>query len=448
MENISRVTPQNIEAEQSTIGACLMSREAIARASELLKPEHFYHRAHATIFESVLRIFQGDEGQPFFAVHEDLKRRGEIDNVRGGGYLTILMESCASAAAVEIYARAVLDKFMERELLKAADAVNFDVYFSDLTTEEKIDRAGSRFAGIGEKRAGSQVHRLSDLLKSEREAIAACCENRGGPVGLPTGFPDLDDMTTGLQPSDLIILAARPAIGKTSLSMQLAMNAAKHGERVLVFSLEMSKEQLTRRILSGEAQVNARDMRSGYLDETERQRIDTAAERIAALPVFIEDTPAQTTFQMHAHARATAAREGALGLIVIDYLQLAHDAGKHGNRVEEVTAIARSFKTLARQQGCPVIALSQLSRAVEQREDKRPVLSDLRESGEIEATADLVMMLYRADYYARKGERSLGAPIEQAELIIAKQRNGPTGTVALGWQPEFTRFVSMGNRWQ
>ena len=291
---------------------------------------------------------------------------------------------------------------------------------------------------------------LHDLLHAEVAAVCERSQNPENAPGLATGLPELDRMTGGLQPQELTILAARPSMGKSSLAMQVALQAARVTQKpVLFFSLEMSKAGLTQSILSGESEINARDFREGAMNEMKFQRLEAAIETLQGAPLFIDDTPAATPFQLLARSRALAARHGELALIVVDYLQLIESDSKSGNRTEKVSEISRSLKTLARQQNCPVLALSQLSRAVEQREDKRPLLSDLRESGGLEQDADVVQFIFRPEYYRKKesGEQFQReySPHEECEIILGKQRNGPIGTVTVGFESQFTRFISLQN---
>ena len=453
-----KITPQSLEAEQSTLGAMLMERDSIAKAVEVLVAEDFYREFNRKIFNCILTLF--DKGEPVdtMTVHEELRRRGQVDEVGGAAYLTALIEACPSAANVESYAKAVSERSILRQLISASDQISGLAYGDIEDINSLIDQSEKKIFEIGSKRLREGFSHIKPLLMLAYDQIERQFQRKGEATGLSTGFADLDDITSGLQPTDLIIVAARPSMGKTALCLNIAHHVALRDRLpVAVFSLEMSKEQLVQRLICSEASINSRDLRRGFLQDSDWHRVTNAVNNLYQAPIFIDDTPGASTFEMRAKARRLTAEHGQLGLIIVDYLQLAHHAGKNENRVQEISEIARSFKSMARELKVPLIALSQLSRAVEQREDKRPILSDFRESGSIEAEADVVAFIYRPSYYKNKlykkdkdGKPPRDAPPSEpdpdegiAEVIIGKQRNGPVGTVRLGFQPDFARFTNL-----
>ncbi len=468
-----RITPQSLEAEQSTLGAMMIQRDAIARAVEQLTAEDFYREAHGKIFAVILSLFDRGEPVDYITTVEELRRRGQLDNINGPGngpaYLQALIEACPSAANVEAYARAVAEKSVLRRLASAADKIANWSYSDVEDVRALVDQSEKVIFEIGSKNLSEGFSHIKPLLMTAYDQIERQFNRKGEATGTPTGFADLDDITSGLQATDLVIVAARPSMGKTALCLNIAHHVAmKERMPVAIFSLEMSRDQLVQRLICSEAQINSRDLRRGFLQDSDWHRVTNAVNNLYQAQIFIDDQPSATTFEMRAKVRRLAAEHGQLGLIVIDYLQLATSSGKAENRVNEISEIARAFKSMAREMKCPLIALSQLSRAVEQREDKRPMLSDLRESGSIEAEADVVAFIYRPSYYKNKifkkdGDRERGMPGANvppeadpdegiAEIIIGKQRNGPVGTVRLGFQPEFARFTNLqpdysGNGW-
>jgi replicative DNA helicase len=449
-----KLTPQSLEAEQSTIGAMLMERDAVARAVELLTADDFYRELHKKIYKAILKLF--DKGEPIdiVTVAEELRRNGQLDDVGGSEYLSALIDACPSSANIDAYANVVGEKSVLRQLVKASDEIAGWAY-ADGTDEvsDLVDRSEKRIFEIGSRRLRAGFTHIKPLLMTAYDQIERQFQHKGEATGISTGFTDLDDITSGLQPTDFVILAARPSMGKTALVLNIAHHIAlKERQPVAVFSLEMSKEQLVQRLICSEASIKSQDLRRGKVQDSDWHRITNAVNNLYQAPIFIDDQPGQGTFEMRAKARRLTAEHGQLGLIVVDYLQLAHSSGKSENRVQEISEIARAFKSMARELKCPLIALSQLSRAVEQREDKRPMLSDLRESGSIEAEADVVAFIYRPSYYKRKllhkdGQPDLNAEPDPdeglAEVIIGKQRNGPVGTIRLGFQPEFARFTNL-----
>jgi replicative DNA helicase len=460
-----RITPQSLEAEQSTLGALLMERDAIARAVELLQADDFYREGHRKIYAAVLALFDKGEPVDFVTVVEELRRKNLLEETGGAAYLQALIEACPSAANVEAYAKVVAEKSILRKLASAADQISGWTYGEVDDVNLLIDRSEKRIFEIGSRRLNEGFSHIKPLLMNAYDQIERQFQRKGEATGIPTGFRDLDEITSGLQPTDLVIVAARPSMGKTALCLNIAHHVAmKERMPVAVFSLEMSKDQLVQRLICSEAQINSRDLRRGFLQDGDWHRVTNAVNNLYQAPIFIDDSPSASTFEMRAKARRLTAEHGQLGLIVIDYLQLASSSGKAENRVNEISEITRAFKSMAREMKVPIIALSQLSRSVEQREDKRPMLSDLRESGSIEADADVVAFIYRPSYYKNKvfkKDGKEGGPPERhsqshgegapevdpdegiAEIIIGKQRNGPVGTVRLGFQPEFARFTNL-----
>ncbi len=450
-----RLTPQSLESEQSTLGALLMDRDAVARAVEIISADDFYRELHKKIFKVILKLF--DKGEPIdiVTVAEELRRVGQLEDVGGSEYLSALIEACPSSANVEAYGKVVQEKSILRQLLKASDEISGMAYNAgEMEVDQLVDRSEKLIFDLNNrKKLRDGFMHIKPLLMTAYDQIERQFQHRGESTGVSTGFADLDDITSGLQPTDLIILAARPSMGKTALCLNIAHYIAlKERKPVAVFSLEMSKEQLVQRLICSEASIKSQDLRRGRVQDSDWHRITNAVNNLYQAPIFIDDQPGQGTFEMRAKARRLTAEHGQLGLIVIDYLQLAHSSGKSENRVQEISEIARAFKSMARELKCPIIALSQLSRAVEQREDKRPMLSDLRESGSIEAEADVVAFIYRPSYYKRKmlmkdGKPDPNAEIDpdegMAEIIIGKQRNGPVGTIRLGFQPEYARFTNL-----
>jgi len=448
-----KLTPQSLESEQSTLGAMMLERDAIARAVENLTAEDFYREGHKKIFAAMLKLFDRGEPVDIVTVAEELRRNGLLEELGGSEYLAALTDACPSSANVEAYARVVSEKSVLRQLVSASERIAGWAYAESEEVQTIVDRAEKSIFEIGQRQLRDGFSHIKPLLMHAYDQIESQFRNRGEATGVATGFRELDDYTSGLQPTDLIILAARPSMGKTALCLNIAHHVAlKEKKPVAIFSLEMSKDQLVQRLICSQAAIRSQDMRRGRLEDRDWHNITNAVNDLYQAPIFIDDQPGQSTFEMRAKARRLTAENGQLGLVVVDYLQLAHASGKPENRVQEISEIARSFKSMARELKCPIIALSQLSRAVEQREGKRPMLSDLRESGSIEAEADLVMFIYRASYYKRKPMQKPGEPNPNlepdpdegiAEIIIGKQRNGPVGAFRLGFQPEFARFTNL-----
>jgi len=434
LQSPERVPPQNIEAEEAVLGSMLIEKSAVLAALEILTPEDFYKETHRIIFRRILEMADKAEAVDLITLSEKLRAEGELDRVGGMAELARLASFVPTAANVEHYAKIVADKALLRRLISAATEIAATAYASQGEVDEVLDKAEETIFQVAQRRSLQGYVPLKDVLLDTLEQLEYLASHRGETVGLSTGLGDLDRLTSGFQPSDLIILAARPSVGKTSLGLNIARNmAVKANVPVLIFSLEMSKEQVAQRLLCSEAAINSQRLRQGFLDEDEWRRLSAALGRLGETKMFIDDTPGISVMELRARARRMKAEHG-LGLLVVDYLQLMRPSRKQENRQQEISEISRSLKGLARELDVPLLAMSQLSRAVEQRQDRRPLLSDLRESGAIEQDADLVMFLYT------------DAEMEQQnaiELIIAKQRNGPIGSFKLFFSREICRFADL-----
>ena len=438
---LERIPPQNLDAEQSTLGSMLLEKEAIYKGAELLRPEDFYREAHRVIFEVVVHLANKGEPVDIITVSEELKQRGLLDKVGGPAYLTQLANFVPTAANVEYYANIVAEKSLLRSIISVATNIVKMGYEGAEEVDVILDRAEKEIFEISQKRNTKGFVSLRSILVETFERIEKLYESKGGVTGLPTGYPDLDRITAGFQPSDLIILAARPSMGKTTFALNLASYAAVELKiPAIIFSLEMSKEQLALKLLCSEAGVDNQRIRTGALRDDDWPRLSHALGRLSDATLFIDDSPGISAMEIRAKARRIKAEHG-LGLVIIDYLQLMQSRSRSENRQQEVSEISRSLKALARELDVPVIALSQLSRAVEQRADKKPGLADLRESGSLEQDADIVCFLYREDYYNPETDRK-----NITELIIAKQRNGPVGSVDFYFQKEFSKFQSLARQ--
>ena len=433
---VDRLPPQNIEAEEAILGGILIDPEAIGRVSEVLVPEALYIGAHRSIYQAALDLQARGLPTDLMGIATWLKDKGTLDQIGGQSRLAQLVDRTISAANIDQYAKLVMDKYTRRKLIRSGGEIIQLGYETETPLEDVLDKSEQALFGITQTRPTLGLTATSDILTDTFSDI----EQRSlGMVlpGLACGFYDLDAMTQGFQRSDLIITAARPAMGKTSFVLNVARNIADtHRQPVAIFSLEMSKAQLIYRLLSSEAKIESGRLRTGRIAQHEWEPMGHAINTLSQLPIFIDDTPGIGVTEIRSKARRLQAEQGgALGLILIDYLQLMEGSGD--NRVQELSKMTRSLKGLARELNVPIIALSQLSRGVESRTNKRPMMSDLRESGAIEQDADLIMMLYREEYYdPDTPDRGI------AEIILTKHRNGPTGTVKLLFQPEFTQFLN------
>lgn len=437
----SRVPPQNLEAEQAVLGAILLEAEALITSMERLRAEDFYSVSHQRIFEVMVAL--GEDGEPIDLVTltARLQDLGQLDEVGGVSYLAKLAGAVPTAANVEYYAQIVEEKSMLRRLIRTATQIVSSGYATEDDVGVLLGDAERRIMELSQNRSSSGFISIRDVLMEVFERVEFLYNHRGGTTGIPSGFVDLDKMTAGFQRNDLIILAARPSVGKTAFALNVAQNVAvRAGESVAIFSLEMSAAQLVQRMVCAESNVDATRMRTGELKGDDWEKLSMAIGSLSEAQIYIDDTPGITVADIRAKCRRLKKEKG-LGMILIDYLQLIQGRGKAGeNRQQEVSEISRTLKMIARELEVPVIALSQLSRGVEQRQDKRPMMSDLRESGSIEQDADIVAFLYRDDYYDKESEKK-----NIIEIIIAKQRNGPVGTVELVFLKQFNKFVNLNH---
>ncbi|WP_239615426.1 replicative DNA helicase [Cohnella mopanensis] len=434
-----RVPPQNLEAEQAVLGAILLEAEALIASMERLKAEDFYSVSHQRIFDAMVAL--NDDNQPIDLVTltARLQDLGQMEEVGGIMYLTKLANAVPTAANVEYYAQIVEEKSILRRLIRTATQIVSNGYATEDDVGVLLNDAEARIMEISSRRSATGFISIRDVLMEVFEKVEFLYNHKGGVSGIPSGFVDLDKMTNGFQRSDLIIVAARPSVGKTAFALNVAQNVAvRASETVAIFSLEMSAPQLVQRIVCAESNVDATRMRTGHLEGDDWEKLSMAIGALSEAQIYIDDTPGITVSDIRAKCRRLKKEKG-LGMILIDYLQLIQGRGKAGeNRQQEVSEISRTLKQIARELEVPVIALSQLSRGVEQRQDKRPMMSDLRESGSIEQDADIVAFLYRDDYYDKESEKK-----NIIEIIIAKQRNGPVGTVELVFLKNFNKFVSL-----
>lgn len=435
-----RVPPHNLEAEESVLGACLISREAIATALEILKPTDFYKPTHQEIFEAILELYGRGDPIDSVTLAEELRRRGTLDQVGDRPYIFALVQSVPTPGSAEHYSRIVEEHAILRRLIEASHHISDIAYSVPEDVEQAVDSAEDLIYQVAQRRDASDFQPLKDLLVENMETVEKLYERGSSITGVPTGFTELDNITAGLQPSNLIIVAARPAMGKSALALSMAQNMAVEDHTpVVIFSLEMSKNELVQRLLCSEARVDSSRLRRGLLQDSDWPKLSHALGRLAEAPIFIDDTANVTIMEMRAKCRRLKAKHG-LGLVIVDYLQLMqpHAGRRSDNRVQEVGEISRSLKILARELDVPVIAVSQLSRQVEHRTDKRPMLADLRESGSIEQDSDVVMFIYRDEVY------NTDSPNKGiAEILIAKHRNGPIGKVELAFLDHYTKFANL-----
>lgn len=439
-----KIPPQNLDAEKSLLGAVLIDEETLADISEHVTPKDFYEKRHAIIYAGMIRLYETHKPVDLLTLSEELKRKKEIELVGGSAYLTELTNYVPTSAHAEAYAELVAQKAIRRRLIKASSEISELGYDEVTTTQELLEKAEAELFSVSDQSLKQDLVSIETILTESFDRIEELHRNKGTLRGIQTGYRDLDNMTAGLQRSDLIILAARPAMGKTTLVTNLAYNVATIAKQpVLFFSLEMSKEQLVDRMLADAAGVDAWNIRTGNLSDDDFSKLSEAMGELAEAPIFIDDTPGVSVLEMRTKARR-AAHEQPLGLIIVDYLQLMQGSGRdNGNRVQEVSEISRGLKLIARELNVPVIALSQLSRSVESRSPQIPQLADLRESGSIEQDADIVMFIYREAYYNPETERE-----NITDLIISKHRNGPTGKIELYFHPERLRFMSLDRKHQ
>ena len=440
---LQKLPPQNVEMEQSILGAILQNNDAIVRLADTLQEEDFYHDAHKWLYRAMLDLFQENVPIDVLTVNEWLKKKDRLDTIGGPAYLAELVELVPTAAHIDYHARVVREKSILRALIRTATSIVTDSYEADEDVAALLDRAERAILEISQGKATSGFVDLQNVLKDSFRQLETLSARKEPITGLPTGFGDLDRQTAGLQSSDLIVIAGRPSMGKTTLALNIAAHAGmRTGKPIAVFSLEMSKEQLALRMLCAQAQVDSAKLRTGFLAGSDWSQLTTAAGDLSGQAhIYIDDTPMQTALDIRAKARRLRSEQGDLGLVIIDYLQLMQGRSRAENRQQEISDITRALKALARELHVPVVALSQLSRAVEQRRPPKPQLSDLRESGAIEQDADVVALLYRDEVYNEDSdERGV------AEVNIAKHRNGPTGTLRLAFRGEFTRFDNLARQ--
>jgi replicative DNA helicase len=441
----TRTLPHNLEAEKSVLGAILIQNEAFNHAAELIDSGDFFRDAHRRIFEKMIVLSERGDAIDFVTLKEELSRGGDLDEVGGPAYIASLADGVPRSANVEYYAKIVKEKSTLRSLIHSANKILTDAYEAEEEPDLLLDEAERSIFAIAEDRIRAGFTPLRDLVQGSFATIERLQQHKGMVTGVPTGFVDLDEMTSGLQPSDLVLVAARPSMGKTSFVLNIAQHIGTTTDMTVgFFSLEMSKEQLFMRMLTGEARIDAHRFRTGYLNEKDYGKLSHALGTLAEARVFIDDTASLGVLEMRAKARRLKAEHG-LNLIVIDYLQLMSGRGRFESRQAEIASISRSLKGLAKELSIPVVALSQLSRASETRADHRPQLSDLRESGALEQDADVVMFIYREEQYRDSDGNQNQEAEGTAEIIIGKQRNGPIGTVKLAFVKEHTRFENLAH---
>ena len=435
-----RLPPQHVEAEQAVLGAMLISADAVSEAAEILDPEDFYRTAHKVIFEAMRRLYE--EGQPVDVVTTTAALQAKesvLESAGGVEYLAELAGAMPTALHIEQYASIVKEKALMRRIISTATQIATQGYDGEMTASEVLAEAERKILELSQYKKTRDFTHISEVLETTFDRIEQLYASEGQLTGVPTGFSELDKMTSGFQKSDLIIVAARPSVGKTAFSLNIAQNVAvRAGVPAAIFSLEMSKDQLVQRMLCAEAYIDGHKLRNGTLDDDDWPKLSMGVSTLGNAPIYIDDTPGITVPEMRSKLRRLKIEHG-LGFVVIDYLQLIHGRRNSGeNRQQEISEISRSLKQLARELEVPIVALAQLSRSVEQRQDKRPMMSDIRESGSIEQDADIVAFLYRDDYYDAESEKK-----NIIEIIIAKQRNGPVGKVELVFLKNYNKFVNL-----
>lgn len=438
---VERLPPHNIEAEQSVLGSLLIDRDAIIKVASYLKPEDFYISANGLIYKAVVELYNRREPTDFVTLSDELERRDQLEEVGGVTYLSSLLNTVPTAVHVEYYGRIVERQATRRRLIDAGTEIVGIGFKDEVDTEDALDEAERALFDVSQHRQTKDFEAIADVIDRYFDQIDYLQQHRGDVVGVPTGYTDLDRLTGGLQRSDLLILAARPSMGKTAFALGVAYGAAvQHDRTVGIFSLEMSADQLVQRLLATETGVDSHRLRLGMIDDSEWDRISRAFGRLSEANIFIDDAANASIMDVRSKARRLQAEHG-LDLIIVDYLQLM-SGRRTDNRVQEISEISRGLKGLARELNVPVIALSQLSRAVETRSDHRPMLSDLRESGSIEQDADVIFLVHRPDAYDKEDRPG------EADIIMAKHRNGPTATFQLGFQGQYSRFSDMAQNMQ
>jgi len=440
--HIDRLPPQNIEAEQSILGAILIDNDALPKALEVIDPDDFYKQSHRKIFQAMVELFEKSEPIDLITLSDHMKRGDELDAVGGISYLSSLVNMVPTAANIKYHSKIVREKGLLRYLLRSTTEIASRVYEDSLEAEELVDYAEKSIFDISDKRVKASFVTLKEVIKGSFEMIEHLYDKKETITGVPSGFPDLDELTTGFQKGDLVVIGGRPSMGKTALALNIAQHVGLESrEPVAIFSLEMAKEQLAFRMLCSEAMVNSSSIRKGFIKKEDWHRLTAAASKLTGAPIFIDDSSSITVLELRAKARRLKMEHG-LSLVIVDYLQLMRSRGSFERREQEISDISRSLKALAKELNIPVIAVSQLNRVVEQRKPPKPILADLRESGAIEQDADVILFLYRAEVYEKDNPANKG----EAEVIIAKQRNGPTGIVNLAFNSSCTRFLNRSER--
>ncbi|MDH5768636.1 MAG: replicative DNA helicase [Nitrospirota bacterium] len=437
---LDKLPPQNVEAEQSILGAILIDNDALPRALEIIDIDDFYKQSHRTIFNAMVELFEKNEPIDLITITDCLKRREEVDAVGGVSYLSSLVNMVPTAANIKYHSKIVRERALLRGLLRSANEIASRVYEDNYEAEDLVDYAEKSIFDVSDKRIKASFVTLKEVIKSSFEMIEHLYDKKEVITGIPSGFRDLDDLTTGFQKGDLVVVGGRPSMGKTALALNIAQYVGLEvREPVAVFSLEMAKEQLAFRMLCSEAMVNSSSIRKGFIKKEDWHKLTSAASNLTGAPIFIDDSSAITVLELRAKARRLKMEHG-LSLVIVDYLQLMRGKGSFERREQEISDISRSLKALAKELSVPVIAVSQLNRSVEQRRPPKPILADLRESGAIEQDADVILFLYRDEIYNKEAKKG------EAEVIIAKQRNGPTGIVNLTFISNCTRFLNRTDR--
>ncbi|UCH12527.1 MAG: replicative DNA helicase [Candidatus Omnitrophota bacterium] len=440
-ESIEKMPPQSNEAEIAVLGSMLLEENAISQVIELLEENYFYNENHSQIFNAIISIYTKNKPVDLITVIEELKRNNTLEKVGGASYITGLTQAVPTAANVTHYAKIVRERYVIRSLITTCTQIASESYQGETGADELLDKAERQIFGIMTEKTDVSSVPVSEVIKDSIEEIDSMYQRKESIIGIPTGFHQFDIMTAGLQPSDLIIIAGRPSMGKSALATCIAQHVGvEEGMPTVMFSLEMAKRQLAQRMLCSHAKVDFQKVRTGFLSQSDWPKLTNAASKLSEAPIYIDDTPAISILELRAKSRRLK-NQHDIRLIIVDYLQLMRGPSRSENRQQEISEISRSLKALARELNVPVIGISQLSRAVESRSDRRPQLSDLRESGAIEQDADVVLLLLREEYYNPTPEnRGL------AELIVAKQRNGPVGTLNLAFIKEYTRFENLAKR--
>ena len=437
-----RIPPQNVDAEQCVLGSILIEDGALLKVIEILRPDDFYKDSHGIIYSTMVDLFDRNEPQDLITVHNELVKNGKLEAAGGAVYLAELTETVPVASNIDYYARIVRDKAVLRRLIQKSSDIATMCYEEAGDIDDILESAESAIFELSQSKITQAFNPLKDVLKSSIRRVEELYEKKELITGIPSGFSELDKLTAGFQPSDLIIIAGRPSMGKTAFALNIAQHAAvEHGIPSAIFSLEMSKEQLALRMLCSEAMVDAHKVRTGFLGKEDWPRLINAAGNLSQAPIFIDDTPALSVLEMRAKARRLKS-DRDIGLIIVDYLQLMQGRSGTERREQEISEISRSLKAMAKELNVPVLALSQLNRKVEDRPNKRPQMSDLRESGAIEQDADVIAFIYRDEVYNRGEDNPRRG---KAEIIVAKQRNGPTGTVYLAFVGKFSSFGNLAN---